>query len=262
MTVPAEIRTPVKREDKPLPTYATACKDIAAYSKACSCIGVSAFTTEAPTPSTTVTVTATGYVTETTLTTQTDLTTATDVISTVTTDYATVTTTLAPAGPTAIVKNGGFEDGLSPWTFDATPFMSHALDTTDGRVYSGDHSLRFSRQGGVQWGLSITAWQPVSVVAGRSYILKYTVMNSALLANCWTYAFFTFAQGPFVDGVHPQTPPFFSEYSQESWRTNQVQLTVREGYSSGSVAVRLYCDASDSISFWIDNVSMEEVAVN
>ena len=85
-------------------------------------------------------------------------------------------------------------------------------------------------------------------------------MNTAVTANCWSFAFFTIAHGPYVDGWHPETPKLYPESSREAWRTSESQITVRQGYSSGTVGVKLYCAAgSPTFSLWIDNVSMEEV---
>lgn len=269
VTVAGPVDTPAaKRAVNTIPSYASACRDPAAYIEACSCIGVLPYTVTAPTPSLTISTTATQTLIETVPTTITTLTTQTLIEPTTTTLTATSTSTLLPV-PTQVVTNPGFEAGLSPWQARNTgSFIDANLQFQPPPPgTSGTFSLRltYPRTPDDSVGASgtVSVWQKVRAAPATQYEVsfwwKYT---NGPGAYCAAWAYFTPRTDSEPPGAHPDygTSPaqFTDEATANVWRRGQVVFTTGEELSGGTVVWALNCQSSYGMD---QNVYVDEIVM-
>lgn len=170
-------------EQRPFPTYASACSSFKTWASACSCIGVFPSTTTVAAPSTTITVTevttvlntvvTTTSTTETILSSVTDTTLTTSLTTLTTTDATTTVLTTATTTVTAtpdpnIVKNGGFETGsLQNWKLSSGSISASAVKPGSSSVYS-------LKTGNLYDNNLFELSQKLTGVAGSTYACSYS----------------------------------------------------------------------------------------
>jgi hypothetical protein len=209
-----------------IPAYASPCADAAAYSSACSCLGItSRVTTTVAGRSTTVsrstTVPAGQTVSTTASTASVPTTVATDTVTVETTTSApsffvsgtttTATTTVvststtslgpAPCVPSANLVNGGFESGaLPPWSYANNGGASGNVQSAV--VAEGSFAFVNDNPNGVGFGAFFHISQSVPVCGATPYILSMAArVVSTTTASCNYYICFDGnCLGPFAAG--------------------------------------------------------------